>query len=329
MNAPALLYALRWLTRDTFRQALAGKVFWLMLGVSALAIVFCLGVGAEGGTVRDEGEIYLPDGQLADGAGRSAGTLSLLFGAVRVDFGRDRQSAVEMIHVVLATWVAGAVGLLLALVWTAQFVPDSLQPNAASVLLAKPLPHWAFLTGKYLGVVLFVGFQSIVFFVGTWLALGLKTGVWVNAYLVGVPLLTLQFAVFYGFSILIGASWRSSVACVVGVVLLWIVSFGINYARFSVVALPDLGKEARRPSPAVQTMVDLAYWMTPKPADMVLTLQDLLQADRHASTLRSAPVFKEALARGAYDPLLSILSSLAFGAVMLAFAGAQFAKIEY
>jgi hypothetical protein len=38
MNLPAALYAIRWLTRDTFRQARASGLTWLMLAVSAVCI---------------------------------------------------------------------------------------------------------------------------------------------------------------------------------------------------------------------------------------------------------------------------------------------------
>ena len=58
-----------------------------------------------------------------------------------MEMARDRTSAVEMIHLVLASWVAGAVGLLLTLLWTASFVPEFLQPTSATVMLAKPLPQ--------------------------------------------------------------------------------------------------------------------------------------------------------------------------------------------
>ena len=36
MNLPSALFTVRWLTRDTFRQALSSGVFWLMLGVSVV-----------------------------------------------------------------------------------------------------------------------------------------------------------------------------------------------------------------------------------------------------------------------------------------------------
>src|SRR5436189_272169 len=113
MDAPAALLAIRWLVRDTFRQAQASGIFWLMLGFSAIA----------------------------------------------VDLSRDRKHTVRFFQCVLAGWVAGAAGLLLALMWTAGSLPSFLDPAAVSVLLAKPVPRWSLLAGRYLGVLVFVAFQ--------------------------------------------------------------------------------------------------------------------------------------------------------------------------
>src|SRR5215211_6413479 len=44
MNLPAALLAIGWMVRDTLRQSLASRLFWAMLAVSAICIVFCLGV---------------------------------------------------------------------------------------------------------------------------------------------------------------------------------------------------------------------------------------------------------------------------------------------
>ena len=44
MTLPAALLAIGWMIRDTLRQSLASRLFWVMLGVSAVVIVFCLGV---------------------------------------------------------------------------------------------------------------------------------------------------------------------------------------------------------------------------------------------------------------------------------------------
>ena len=157
---------------------------------------------------------------------------------------RERGDAVHFLELLLAGGIAGTLGLLLTLVWTAGFVPTFLEPSAASVLLAKPVSRWQLLLGKYLGVLTFaLAFQVVLFVFLTWLALGLcAPSVWDMAYWWCVPLLLLEFAIFYSFSILLAVVTRSTVACVFGSVLFWLLAWGINYG--SVMARPPGGNAA-------------------------------------------------------------------------------------
>ena len=123
---------IRWLVRDTFRQAISSGIFWLMLGMSALTIAACLSVDVT------EGE--------------SHAQLRMGFGAFQIDAGSDRAQAVHTLQLHLATWVADAAGLLLILLWTAGFLPAFLSPDAVAVLLVKPLSRGTLLAGKFLGV---------------------------------------------------------------------------------------------------------------------------------------------------------------------------------
>src|SRR5262249_50002936 len=107
------------------------------------------------------------------------GKLRLFFGAVTIDnWERPRDDAVKYVEVILLGLVADTGGILLALIWTAGFLPTFLESSNASVLLAKPIPRWSLLAGKYFGVLVFVAFQASIFVGGVWMALGLKTGVW-------------------------------------------------------------------------------------------------------------------------------------------------------
>ncbi len=67
------------------------------------------------------------------------GRMTLAFGAISFPVSRERGDAVAFLELLLAGGFAGTLGLLLALVWTAGFVPTFLEPSAASVLLAKPV----------------------------------------------------------------------------------------------------------------------------------------------------------------------------------------------
>jgi ABC-type transport system involved in multi-copper enzyme maturation permease subunit len=227
MSLAGLWYALRWLIRDTFRQALASQIFWIMLALSALSILVCLSVNVVGDqppAAPGEPSFFLPgqdpaaNRQAAQRTGVDivSGEMTFAFGAFRVELFRSREAAVHFLHVILGKWVAGTVGLLLALVWTASFVPSFLEPTAATVLLAKPVPRWCLVIGKYVGVLVFVAFQMAIFIGGTWAALGLRTGVWTPNYLLSLPFLLLQFMIIYGFSVLVGVYTRSTIASITG-----------------------------------------------------------------------------------------------------------------
>jgi ABC-type transport system involved in multi-copper enzyme maturation permease subunit len=315
MKFPEIIYACRWLIRDTFRQAKASYVFWIMLAASATVILFCLSVSIEGGEpLRPDDDIEM----------RSPyGHMSLAFGAWRFQLFRDGQAQVHFLLLLLAEWVAGAGGTLLALVWTAGFVPEFLQPANATVLLSKPIPRWVLLMGKYLGVLAFAGFQVTFFIVGTWLALSLRTGFWVNNYLWGIPLLLLQFAAVYSVSVFLAICTRSTSACVIGSVAFWFLCWGMNYGRHCLLALesavPPLHSVLLR-------LVEAGYWVLPKPADFGMVLHRVLDAGDCFSPLSELQKVQQS---GSFYPELSLLTSLLFIIGTLVVSARQLAATDF
>ena len=330
MNLPAIVFLLRWLVGETFRQALAARTFWLMLSVSGLCVLFCLGVGIEGGDSLhrpDEIELLTPDNKPLTGPNPNAGRVLFAFGAVRVQLHRDAEGEVRFLQSLLGLWVAGALGMLVALIWTAGFLPAFLEPGAAAVLIAKPVPRRILLAGKCLGVLAFVAFQEVVFFVGTWAALGLRTGVWSPQYLLCIPLLMAHFIVIYSFSALLAVCTRSTVACIFGALLFWFCCYAVNYGRHTVVALPYLEPGAAPFSSHIQTLTEAGYWILPKPGDCVIALDQTLEAGEHFDVLPKP--FQVAVEKGAVDLGLSLLTSLLFSIGLLVVAGRQFAATDY
>jgi len=331
MNLPAALYAIRWLIHDTFRQARASGILWVMLIVSGLAILLCLSISVhDPAHIREAGEFLSREEAEALGREKVAkhrvevvsGQQSLAFGAIRLPLGRDAQDAVYHFQVVLAGGVADTLGVLLTLVWTAGFLPSFLDPSAASVLLAKPVPRWSLLAGKYLGVLTFVASQAVLFVCGTWLALGLRTGFWNAPYLMAVPMLLLNFAVFFSFSVLLAVLTRSTVVCVFGSLLFWLMCWGMNMGRHTVLALPEF----ETMSPAFGALVNVGYWVMPKPADMSLLLFDVLRSDAFQP---KPPILKAIQDKGLFAPDLSLLTSLAATVALVAAAGYEFVRQDY
>ncbi|HEV3443418.1 MAG TPA: hypothetical protein VG099_02190 [Gemmataceae bacterium] len=338
MNLPTAILTIRWMTWDTFRQARASGILWLMLGISVLCTIFCVSASVHGDRPLqnpDGPTEFLPRGDPAasnpaklnrQGVEVVHGELRLAFGAVRLPQGRDAEDTVRFLHVILAGGVADALDLLLCLTWTAGFLPMFLEPGAAGVLLAKPVPRWWLLAGKYFGVLMFVGFQGLVFVGGTWAALGVATGLWLPEYLMCIPLLVLHFAVMYSVSALLAVCTRSTVACVFGSILFWLLCWGLNYGRHMLVAMPALNAETTPFPAAFLSLVDVLYWILPKPADFSMLLQSALHAADHFGAV---PVFDAVQQSGAFHAELSLVSSFAFAVVMLAAAARQLATTDY
>jgi ABC-type transport system involved in multi-copper enzyme maturation permease subunit len=321
-----------WLVRDTFRQAVASGICWLLLGVSTLSILVCLSVSVVGDVKLakpDEQPDFLPrtapeakDKELIK---RSAvtvvdGDLRLAFGALRIPLARDARSAVHLLELILAGGVADTLGLLLTLVWTAGFLPGFLDGRSVPVLLAKPTPRWCLLLGKYVGVLSFVFANAVLFVGGTWLAIGLKTGVWDTAYWLSVPLLLLHFAIFFSGSLVLAVCTRSTVVSVFGSIAFWILCWGMNYGRHAATAATKLAPESQF-SQSLIWLADLGYWILPKPADLGMLVYDALGGRDYFQ-----PLFAPGLS---FSFGLSILSSLVFTGWLLWIATKQFESLDY
>ncbi|MFO0879463.1 MAG: ABC transporter permease [Gemmataceae bacterium] len=372
MNAPASVLVIRWLIWDTFRQSLASSIFWVMLGVSVVSIAFCLGTSMRDVPFQpaDETPERIPVGEARkkdpfelskSGVDVIQGELNFLFGAVHVPYLKYREDAVRWIQLLLASYIADTLGLLLALIWTAGFLPTFLESSSVTVLLAKPVPRWSLLVGKVIGVLVFVTFQATVFVGGTWLALAIRTGVWNPTYLWCVPMLVLHFAIFFSFSCMLAVWTRSAIVAVFGSLLFWAICWGMNYGRHASLATPLAQAESRIAArattlvglgaaidlPAAVTATPLAladdvpggrvartasnalevgYWVLPKPADVGIVLGKLLGADSHVAQL---PEFVAVEKAGQLHLEWSVLASCLFALVMLAIAGHEFVQADY
>lgn len=303
MNLLATFSGLRWLIRDTFRQSRSAGVFWLMLAITSVCVVLCL------------------TATIADG-GDGPGHLDLAFGVVRVSLAAGSPVAVRTLEAFLAGWIADGLGLLLALMWTAGFLPSFLDARTASVLLAKPMPRWLLFLGKCLASTAFVAVQDALFLGGTWLALGLRTGTWDATYLLCFPLLLVHFTVFFSFSALLATATRSTTACVFGSILFWVVCWAMNFGRHAFLVVPELNAAAN----GIGHTLELTYWILPKPLDCHLILVGILQDDYWLSPLINARALAE---RGAWEPVASPLASCTCALVLLALAAYDFVAAEY
>jgi ABC-type transport system involved in multi-copper enzyme maturation permease subunit len=309
MNVSAAARVIRYLIRDTFRQSLATGIFWLMLAVTALTAGACL-------TVREHTVPAAKDRPLP------TARVELLSGMVGLDIENPRAHPIRTLQLQLAGWVADAAGLILALLWTAGFLPTFLAPATATVLLAKPPPRWSLLLGKYVGGLLFVALQTTVFIVATWLALAVRTGYWDTRYLLCIPLLVLHFAVFYSFSAMLAVATTSTVACAFGSIAFWLVCWAVNFGRHARELISDMNGVA----PTFGRLLDGGYWLLPKPLDFHLILMQTLEAENLFARVLDVG---ELTQRGLWHPAASLATSALVGVALVVLAAYDFSTKDY
>ncbi len=335
LHSPRLA-TFRWLIADTFRQAWAQGILAVLLGISLISIGICLTVGVSGAetlSIGGDPPDFLPriDAEAQEtarldqsGVTVAGGNLTLAFGAIEVPIARDTRAAIHFLQLLLAGGVADTLGLMLALIWTAGFLPSFLDPRSVSVLLAKPAPRWVLIVGKYLGVLAFVLAYAVLFVGGTWLALGVRTGYWDPTYLLAIPLLLLHFSVFFVFSVLLAVSTRSTIVCVFGSLFFWFVSWSMNFGRHAYVAATDMAADTLK-SPILGTAIEAAYWMLPKPADLGVLFYESLGAQDNFGRIFDSTV----MAGHGFPMMLSVFSSILFAIVILAISVRTFSKLDY
>lgn len=317
MNLSAALSALRWLVWDTFRQSLAAGTFWLFLAATGLCVVFCLGLQFRDPAATDVPELRFDAG----GEIRPLARQSYLFGTVQKKSLHGREFHARETLFLLGGLGAQTVGLLLVLTFTAGLLPSFVDPNSALILLAKPIPRWGMLLGKFLGVLVLLAVQIIIFVLATWTAVGVTTGVWPVEYLGTIPTLLLHYGIYFSFSAMLAVTTRNIAACVIGSMIFWLLCWGMNIGRDAVIAY-----DLQEFSAASRFLAEVAYWVLPKPADLCAATWNNLHPEALSVRITDFASVQE---KGAFHPTLSMAASVAFAAVIVGISGYELETADY
>lgn len=177
------------LVRDTFREALARKIFWGFFGCSTALILFFLFIM----------KIDVVEGAMA--------TISL-FG--KTSTGQDVTRLVRQVHGGIAAFLYTA-GMFLAVFASTGLIASIFEPGRIELLLSKPVARHHILLGRYLGNLLVIASNVFYLVFAIWLIFGFKTGVWTHGFLWSSVLTIFVFSVLLTVVLLIGVLWESAV----------------------------------------------------------------------------------------------------------------------
>lgn len=125
----------------------------------------------------------------------------------------------------LVSGIGGWIFALLAVVITAAFIPNIMAKGALDLLISKPVGRVWLLVCKFIGGLTFMFLITAFAVGGVYLMFGIRVGVWTPHFLAAIPLLTLQFAILYSVSTLVGVLTRNTLVAILGTIAAWFILF--------------------------------------------------------------------------------------------------------
>ena len=158
------------------------------------------------------------------------------------------QFIAKLLLSLVASNIAGPIGVLIAILVTASLIPQTFEGGAIDLLLSKPVNRsLAFLT-KFAGGCIFVGLAGLYLCTGLWLIAGLRLGVWDGGLVASAGVLVTEFAVIYSVSAAVGVLWRNPIVCIMAAGFVWAASWGLRL----VYTFSEQYYEGERPAAVVE-----------------------------------------------------------------------------
>ncbi len=138
---------------------------------------------------------------------------------------------VKSVMATLISYMAGVIGVFVAILVTASIVPQMFEPGAIDLLLSKPVSRSLLFLTKFAGACAFILLNAAYLIVGLWLILGLRFDIWSGRLLLCIPVLLFLFIIYYSISALAGVVWRNAVVSVIITVLFWFACFSVGTTK--------------------------------------------------------------------------------------------------
>lgn len=148
---------------------------------------------------------------------------------------------------VLARYWLGFFSMILAVISTCSIFPQFLQAGTIELSLSKPISRLRLFFLKYLGGLLFVFIQNLLFVGIIFIAVGVRLGEWNVSLFWAVPVIVFSFSLLFCVSALLGIYTKSSIYALLGTFVFWgtciISQWAEDFSYKMAVMMPDMGME--------------------------------------------------------------------------------------
>ena len=114
----------------------------------------------------------------------------------------------------LTNWIVGVFGVFVAVLVTAQIIPQTFDPGSLALLLSKPILRGLVFLTKFVGGCAFILINAAYLVGGMWLILGARFEIWDAKLLLSIPIFMFVFGIYYSVSALTGVVWRNPIVSI-------------------------------------------------------------------------------------------------------------------
>lgn len=231
---------------DSFRMLKSSVIFWITLGLSGLVAVLFLALGFDENGMTYFGFSVFEEKALAKGT-----------------IGAEMMYKTIFSYFVVGGWLSWA-ALILALISCASIYPQMMEEGSSGMLLTKHPGRGLVFFAKFVGGLLFMLVQVVLFVGIVFFAMYWRLGSWNPEIFWFIPATVLVFAFLNSFSILIAVWTRSALVAILLPLLLWVVSFAVEQfeqsAFTSVVARQEMIEEIGESPELLELLKDDREW---------------------------------------------------------------------
>jgi len=222
--------------KDSFREALASRVLWILILVTTIVLALLAPVGIKEQPLSAQSPFSPQSSQTAEpdehdepgdekpSRKERTGIAFTYFGMATEPQPATRAETIEVIKLAIAKiidYFVGALGVLVAILITSPIMPQIFEPGAIDLLLSKPISRSLVFLTKFVGGCAFIALNSAYFIAGLWLIAGLRFDLWSARPFLAIPVLLFVFMIYSSVSSLAGVIWRNAIVSVVITVLFW------------------------------------------------------------------------------------------------------------
>lgn len=218
---------------DSIRMLRSQKMFWVVLGLSAIVAFFFASIGVDENGVSVLFGLWGFDSEI------------LKFGDTAA-----KQFTLAMFTEVIVPWWLNMIAVILALISCASIFPEFVAKGSVDLFVSKPPSRLMLFLGKYLGSLIFVLAQVLLFTVIVFVNLGIRFGDWNFTVFWAVPLVVFTFSLVYAVHVFISVWSGSAIFGLLAAFLVWGVSVMAEWTELwaynIVYAIPQMSHEMER-----------------------------------------------------------------------------------